>query len=86
MWRNSFKEFLGLPAALPSYVLNRIFTPTALYCEHAEQVTRRKICYRFGEEAVSNNDDDGDDCFEEEINDEQESCSCTEHAQLAEEE
>ena len=28
IYRNSFKQFLGLPAALPSNILNRIFTPT----------------------------------------------------------
>ncbi len=55
MWRNSFKQFLGLPAALPSYALDQIFTPTTLFSTQAKQKTRKKIKIRFGQE-----DQDGD--------------------------
>ena len=33
MWRNSFKEFMGLPAALPGAALQRIFRSTEDICE-----------------------------------------------------
>jgi len=57
MWRNSFKQFLGLPAALPRGILQQIFTPTELISEVTEERTRQRIQRRFG---------DGDDTDDEE--------------------
>jgi hypothetical protein len=43
IWRNYFKKFLGLPAALLSNILDQIFTPTVFFSTNAETGTSRKI-------------------------------------------
>ena len=48
MWRNSLKQFLGLPKSLPSRVLDQILTPTDLVCDRANRRTRARVNRRFG--------------------------------------
>jgi len=48
LWRNSFKQFMGLPSNLPSETLERIFHSTEQICAIANAKTRRKVSTRFG--------------------------------------
>ena len=62
MWRNSLKQFLGLPKSLPSRVLDQILTPTNLVCDRANWRTRARVNRRFGnaDDHVEKQGDDQD--------------------------
>ncbi len=48
LWRNSFKQFIGLPSNLPSETLESIFYFKNQICTIANAKTRRKVSIRFG--------------------------------------
>jgi hypothetical protein len=48
LWRNSFKQFMGLPLNLPNEMLERIFHIKNQICTIANAKTRRKVSTRFG--------------------------------------
>ncbi len=48
LWRNSFKQFMGLPSSLPSETLERILHSTEQICAIANAKKRRKVSTRFG--------------------------------------
>ena len=69
MWRNSLKQFLGLPKSLPSRVLDQILTPTNLVCDRANWRTRARVNRRFGntDDHVDHLDDQMDEDHESEL-------------------
>jgi hypothetical protein len=48
LWRNSFKQFMGLPSNLSSEMLERILHCKNQICAIANAKTRRKVSTRFG--------------------------------------
>jgi hypothetical protein len=43
LWRNSFKQFMGLPANLPSETLERILHSTEHICRETNQYRKRRM-------------------------------------------